>query len=62
MDNPAEAAVRAIVDSYADGIDAGAQMASRKLMAIHVAYELALKDPKALIPTYLHAAIEASRQ
>jgi hypothetical protein len=32
------------------------------LRAILIAYDKALADPKVVLPTYLHAAIEAARK
>lgn len=60
-ESPVGAMVRSIIESYEDGLIAGTDLCARKLLAIHIAYDRALRDTNAKIPTYLHAAIEASR-
>jgi hypothetical protein len=58
----ASTAVRAIIESYADGMNAGEELQLGKIEAILAAYDRALEDPKVVIPTYLHAALEGARK
>lgn len=51
-----------IVGAHREGINAGYDLQQKKLDAVLTAYDRALGDPKANIPTYLHAAIEGVRQ
>jgi hypothetical protein len=60
-DSLAAQMVRGVVESYSEGLEAGLASGDRKLLAIHAAYVLALKDQGAKLPSYLMAAIEASR-
>ena len=60
-ESPVRTMIASIISTYSEGIDAGAAHEARKLFAIHAAYDLALKDPNVKMPSYLHAAIEASR-
>jgi hypothetical protein len=53
--------VRHVVEAHAEGIDAGYALQQKKLDTIAAAYDKALQDPSVKIPTYLHAAIEASK-
>ena len=60
-ESPIRSMIAGIISTYSEGLDAGVEHASRKLLAIHTAYDMALKDPNVKMPSYLHAAIEASR-
>ena len=44
------------------GVELGQEVERMKLDAIIHAYDLALQNPKTVIPTPLHAAIEAARK
>ncbi len=53
--------VGGIVQSYAEGLDAGFDVQQRKIDTILGAYDRALADKETKMPSYLHAAIEAAK-
>jgi hypothetical protein len=61
MNHPVKQMISEIIGAHRDGIDAGYDLQQRKIDTIVAAYTRALEDPAAKVPTYLHAAIEASK-